>query len=233
MSLEPSASRGTITSGEVAMTATSNHRAILSTALTLIVLGVLVLSTVNALTAASSVRRVPPPGWFAAGSHPNDYDMGIDTAVKRADKPSVRLTSIVPTPGGFGTMMQVIAADAYRGKRVRLAGDLRVRDVASWASLWMRVDGPCSRSRAFDNAQGRAARGTADWQRMEVVLDVAPDAQGIFFGVLLTGAGTVWVSGLRFEIVPTTVATTAPSIHDARRCGPSAPVNLDFTEMAG
>jgi hypothetical protein len=62
-----------------------------------------------------------------------------------------------------------------------------------------------------------------------VVLDVPNDAQGVFFGVLLTGGGAVWASGLRLEVVPPTVAVTAPAATTAEPCGPSAPVNLDFT----
>lgn len=177
----------------------------------------------------SGQRSSRPPGWFAAGSHPGEYLMVVDTAVQRAGKPSARLGSIASTPSGFGTLMQVISAEAYRGKRVRFSGDVRVRDVSGSASLWMRVDGPCARPRAFDNAQDRAARGTSDWRRFEIVLDVAPDADGIFFGTLLSGAGTVWVGALGFEVVPTSVPLTARSAADAESCGPRAPVHLDFS----
>jgi hypothetical protein len=171
-----------------------------------------------------------PPGWFAAGSHPAEYLMVLDSAVQRAGKPTARLGSTAWKPSGFGTLMQIISAEPYRGKRVRFSGDVRVRDVSDWASLWMRVDGPCGHPRAFDNAQGRAARNTSDWRRFEIVLDVAPDADGIYFGTLLSGAGTVWAGALSFDVVPTTVPVTAPSLGNDKACGPRAPVNLDFNQ---
>ena len=173
-----------------------------------------------------------PAGWFPAGSRPQDYEMALDTAVRDAERPSARIRATAPDPAGFGTLMQVIAADAYRGRRVRLAGDLRVRDVGGRASLWMRVDGACGQVLAFDNAQDRAARGTAEWRPQAVVLDVPEGAQGIFFGTLLEGGGTAWVSDLRLEPVPASVPVTAPRTlaSHARPCGPAAPVNLDFAE---
>jgi len=37
------------------------------------------------------------------------------------------------------------------------------------------------------------------WRNYEVVLDVPPEATGIFLGILLDGTGTVWISGAKFE----------------------------------
>ncbi len=47
----------------------------------------------------------------------------------------------------------------------------------------------------------RAITGTRDWQNYAVVLDVDPKATGIGMGVLLSGAGEVWMSGMKFEVV--------------------------------
>jgi hypothetical protein len=93
----------------------------------------------------------------------------------------------------------------------------------------MRVDGAANEMLAFDNAQDRASHGTTDWRHFDVVLDVPAKAEGIAFGILLAGAGTAWVSGLKFEEVPMTVAVTDPSAKSRRQRPPMAPVNLDFT----
>ena len=81
---------------------------------------------------------------------------------------------------------------------------------------------------AFDNMQDRSITGTGDWQRYNVVLDVPRDATGIAFGMLLTGAGEVWLSGLKFEVVGLDVPTT--NMTGKVGHAPSEPVNLDFTE---
>ena len=52
----------------------------------------------------------------------------------------------------------------------------------------MRVD-KGSQTVEFDNMQDLPLKGTAGWKKFEVVLDVPQDATGVFFGVLLDGAG--------------------------------------------
>ena len=171
----------------------------------------------------------PPAGWFVAGDRPADYEMALDADVRDGGRPSARLRATVANAIGFGTLMQQVAAPAYGSQRMRLAGDLRVQGVTGWAALWMRVDGPCGHMLAFDNAQERSARGTADWQPQAVVLDVPAGAEGVAFRALLAGGGTAWVSHLRFEPVPDSVPVTAATRVDAfvaRPCGPDAPVNL-------
>ena len=169
-----------------------------------------------------------PVGWLAAGDHPQEYVMALDPTVMRAGRPSAKIESRTSQASGFGTLMQQISPDAYRGHRIRFSGDVRARDVSGAASLWMRVDGAANEVLAFDNAQDRASHGTADGQHVDIVLDVPAQAQGIAFGMLLSGAGTAWVSGLKFEDVPTTVAVT-DQIKKSTSQRRMAPVNLDFT----
>jgi hypothetical protein len=52
---------------------------------------------------------------------------------------------------------------------------------------------------------------------------VAPDATGIYFGILLGGTGTVWLNSANIEIVPPTVPTTGHT-HTV----PEGRQNLDF-----
>jgi hypothetical protein len=42
--------------------------------------------------------------WFMAGSHPKDYEQGIDTNTTYNGKKSGYLKSAVEEPEGFGTM---------------------------------------------------------------------------------------------------------------------------------
>jgi hypothetical protein len=117
-------------------------------------------------------------------------------------------------PAGYGTLMQAIAADEYRGRRLRFSADVKAAGVGGWAGLWMRIDGrPKSPSElppvlGFDNMQGRPIKGTLDWRRYEVVLDVPAEARVIGFGIVLSGPGRAWLDGLRFETVGADVART-------------------------
>jgi hypothetical protein len=72
---------------------------------------------------------------------------------------------------------------------------------------------------------GSGAERNFGWQRYSVVLDVPKDATGVFFGVLLSGTGKVWINSGSLERVGDEVPTTAVSSKPVR---PEAPANLDF-----
>ena len=121
--------------------------------------------------------------------------------------------------------MQSFRAERYIGKRVRLSGLVKSREVMNWTGLWVRVD-KGKEILAFDNMQDRPIKGTTDWQRYDVVLDVPADSTGISFGILLDGTGKVWLSGTKFDVVGADV----PSAGAGDRKIPDSPVNLDFTK---
>ncbi len=125
-------------------------------------------------------------------------------------------------------MMQMFKAKNYRNKRMRFSAYVRSEGIDAWAGLWMRVDGPIQHKwLGFDNMQNRPIKGTTDWQKYAVVLDVPSESVNIAFGILLEGKGQVWLNDVQFEEVGTDVPTTSI---DANREYPDKPGNLDFTE---
>lgn len=174
---------------------------------------------------STPLQAAAPKGWFIAGSKPAEYDSGLDPSAAHGNHPSAYLKAQSPSVDGFGTLMQEFRANHYAGKRIRFSAFVKTTDAQS-AALWMRVDkGP--NMVAFDNMQNRSIKGTSDWQKYDVVLDVPQDATGIFFGVLLTGgAGEVWISGAKIEVVGPEVLPTGASAQTL----PDEPSNLDFRE---
>ncbi len=104
-------------------------------------------------------------------------------------------------------MMQSIKADDYRGKRVRLSRNVKGENIAQYAGLWMRVDG-AGYSLNFDDMGNRPIKGTTDWKKYEVVLDVPGESLIVAFGINLRGEGQVWVDNLQLEVVGQDVPTT-------------------------
>jgi hypothetical protein len=100
---------------------------------------------------------------------------------------------------GFGTMMQSFSADRYRGAKIHFSADVKADHVKGWAGLWMRIDAGRT-SVAFDNMQQRPIKGTRDWKRYSIVLDVPRESTGISLGILLDGQGAVWMSGASFGV---------------------------------
>ncbi len=150
--------------------------------------------------------------WSSAGSHPNDYNMGGDPTVKHGTENSGFIKSIASDIDGFGTWMIQIEADKYIGKRIRLSGYVKSKEVEDWAGLWMRVDGASTTSLSFDNMEDRPIKGTTKWKKYEIVLDVPENSTGIFYGIILVGKGQAWVDGLQLETVSNEIPVTEPAV---------------------
>lgn len=169
-----------------------------------------------------------PYGWMLSGTHPSDYEMGIDFSITHHGKASGYLRSQADNVGGFATMMQVFKAHHYRGQRLQFTGFLKTEQVDSMCGLWMRVDGKDQEILQFDNMSNRPVSGSTDWTRYHIVLDVPKDSEAISFGVLLNGKGKVWIDSLQFEAVSDQVPTTNME-EDVQI--PEHPVNLSFEQF--
>ncbi len=182
------------------------------------------LSAVCAVYATDSGIK----GWIMAGSKPKSYTATVDPANARGSHRTVLYKSVEEVKDGFGTMMQKIKADKYKGKRIRLSAYVKAEDVKGSSGLWMRVDGSVLVNvLAFDNMNDRAIKGTLDWKKYSVVLDVpAKDSNVVAFGFILAGSGKLWVSEMAFETVDKSVPVTAKGVETLSL--PVEPVNLAF-----
>src|SRR3970282_2437960 len=130
---------------------------------------------------------------------PEGYEAGVAPTTRRSGARSgfVRATG---DADAFATFMQMASAEEFRGKRVRLSGWTRTKDVSGAAGLWMRMDTPRGMN-GFDNMTDRPLRGSTAWTAVAVVLDAPADAYNVGFGLILSGAGgAAWVDDLRFDI---------------------------------
>ena len=172
-----------------------------------------------------------PEGWFIAGTteDKDKYIIGVEKGAGQDGKNGATIKVIEKniTRDGFGNLMQNFLPDKFLNKRVRMSGYMKSKD-ADWASFWFRVDqNGSSKSLAFDNMidgkEKRPIKGTTDWKKYEIVLDVPEKASNIAFGVMLGTNGQVWFDNLKFEIVDNSVPTTGK---DSK----TEPANLNFEE---
>lgn len=153
-----------------------------------------------------------PTGWHAGGRSINLYE----ATRRRGDvsgTPELLLRSKELLDGShWGNISSHFAAEKYRGHRIRYSARVRSDDVTGWAGLWMRIDGRQEGEHAaqlgFDNMQNRAIKGTKPWTRYEIVLDVPPEAEVIYFGILMNGGGMVLLEEPNVEIVGNDVPVT-------------------------
>ena len=185
----------------------------------------LVAAAVGGLLISANEEPRLPAGWTRQSTVEADRacTAGVDTRLTERGR---RMLAIECSRNidGYITVSQTIAADDYRGKRVRFAARIKADGVRGWSGLMMRVVTADQRVLGFDDMSTRPVRGTVDWRDAEVILDVAHEATTISFGMRLAdGAGKVWLDALRFE----EVGPDDPSISiNLRPVLPSKPQNL-------
>jgi hypothetical protein len=166
-----------------------------------------------------------PPGWTIAGSAPTDFDFGVDKTIAGTGTRSAFIAAKADAKGaGFGTLMQVLAPDNYRGARWRLTGRMRTEG-AGRAQMWMRIDGPDRKMLGFDNMDSRPVTATTGWSKYEIVLDVPPSATAVALGFFLIGPGKVWGDEFKLEKVDASVPVTSNAAGATRTLS-----NPDFEE---
>ena len=184
------------------------------------------LYLIFALAMSMAASAETPPGWMVAGSAPSEYEFGTDTSATDGSKSAFIKGKAEAKDTGFGTLMQMIAADDYRGGRWKLTARIRTDDAVR-AQMWMRVDGPDRKANGFDNMGDRPVSGDTEWKTYEIVLDVPSDSVAIAFGFFLQGRGQVWADDFKLERVPMTTPVTSPAVG---RSQPRSPVNADFNQ---
>ena len=204
----------------------------------------LLLSSVAA-TPEAQVRGQLPTGWAAAspsaGAIWEAYEVGVDRSVRHVGAASAFIRAAVASPQGFMALAQGFRADQYRGRRLRLSGYIKAEAVADGAGLWVQLFGNGG-TVCFDNMGNRFVKGTTDWTKCEIVLDVPESGAGVSFGFLLKGPGQAWFDDLTFEVVgqdvPATNITAANRTNPANRetervfwaTQPTQPMNLGFED---
>ena len=140
-----------------------------------------------------------PVGFYTAGA---GYQIKLDKRITHSGSQSLSMRFAPPPPiaEGGGVASASFPAGSAAGKRVRLSGYIKTRDVSQgFAGLWLRVDGPAG-PLSIDNMQERGVTGTTDWERYEVELPIPAEATRVVFGALFPANGTGWFDSLKVEV---------------------------------
>lgn len=151
--------------------------------------------------------------WTKRGSEPGSYALGIDSSEQYNNQFAATLKSTAAEIRGFGNARQNISPAPYAGKRIRMTAYMKTKDVANWAAFWLRIDRE-GKPLVMDNMENRPVKGTTDWEKYTLVVDVEGNASDIVFGVMLIGTGQIWFTNPVFEIVDGSVPTTEQHRYD-------------------
>jgi hypothetical protein len=182
------------------------------------------LAAAFAFPAAAVAGPGAPKGWIIAGSAPADYEFGTEHVDGSAGKQSAYIKAKPnASAGGFGTLMQTIKADNYIGQRLRVSANLKSTDAGA-VQLWMRVDGE-GKMLGFYNMNDRPIKGTTDWKRYDIVLDVPAGSTAINYGFFVAGGkGAGWADAFALDPVNKSVPVSNFSPPGSK------PVNMNFDQ---
>lgn len=115
------------------------------------------------------------------------------------EKQQGKASAVIESEGteGFRAIMYTLPNN-YAGRKITLSGYLKTENVTDgFAGLWMRIDPEV----AFNNMQNVGLKGTNDWKKYEVTLNMSPEnTQQIVIGALLSGKGKIWIDDLKVSI---------------------------------
>lgn len=176
-------------------------------------------------------------GWQLGGLPlPKHDNYAFDTDIRHASKTSLAITLPKATPFRPGALTPHVSltherflAEDYRGQRIRMNAYAKAEDVKH-ALFHLNVHGQSiepdrtSKIQYTTDTSRVPIEGTSDWTRYELVINVPKDAISIYPSFSMQGQGKVWLDGIQFETVDTSVPLTGTRITPP----PQQPQNLDF-----
>lgn len=153
---------------------------------------------------------VPLPNDFVGKAPVGHYIIYLDSSVKHNGHfvPTIKAIS----PQGFATILSSTLPKKCLGKRIMYTAWVKSQNIGGWAGLWLRIDpeNPSEmRSLGFDNMSNRPIKGTTNWKRYSIVLDVPEQSANLVYGILLDGTGQVWIDYEGIKIVGNNVPLTS------------------------
>lgn len=142
-------------------------------------------------------------GWTRTGVPAHEYEGHADTTIFAEGTTSGFFASTTEDPQAFGLLRQWFPANGYQGQRVRLTAQLKTEGVTGHTGLWTLQSAPGFEY--VDWMQAEMVTGTTDWQTYSLVWDVPKNASMIELGLVLFGAGKVWIDDFNLEAVDKTI----------------------------
>jgi hypothetical protein len=145
-------------------------------------------------------------GWWA---YPPET-ISADSTIAHTGHWSVRLQRDAQSKGSISVVTRKLPVD-FQGGVVELRGYLRLKDVTGNVGLWLRQDAD-GHMLSLENMDSQQVKGTHDWAQYRIALPVNPKAEQLYFGVLVSGTGTVWADDLELLVDGKPIAEAVAAI---------------------
>lgn len=150
-----------------------------------------------------------PIGWTK--SYSENYTISLDSTIVKKGKYSILIEF---NEGEIDyKSFDFIIPDNYSGKKVTLSGYIKTENVSDgYAGLWMMID----EGVWFDNMSDSGIKGTTDWKKYEITLNLKPfEKNKITIGGLLVGKGKMWLDNLNISIDEKNIEELRPLVFAA------------------
>lgn len=135
-----------------------------------------------------------------------NYKVSLDSTVKKNGNYSILIENISGKVDFRA--ISIIISEKYNGKKITLSGYIKTENISEgYAGLWMRIDPNI----AFDNMNKNGIKGTTDWQKCSITLNMNPEkTTQIIAGGLLVGNGKMWIDDLSVSIDGKNIGEISP-----------------------
>ena len=180
----------------------------------------------------------PKQSWHKSAKIFDDYSIGIDRGAGINGTNAGTIKSVNNKVKGCGSISQNFKPDNYLGKRIRIIAYVRSKDLKYRSLLYAGASGvDYSKAHGYENKildygdnYKSAVKGTTDWTKCQVVIDVPVNTELIFFGCQLWGPGQIWLDNVSIETVDNSVKTTTNWVFGKPTKMQIEPTNLNFLQ---
>ncbi|MDR2172718.1 MAG: hypothetical protein LBE32_00670 [Burkholderiales bacterium] len=140
-------------------------------------------------------------GWqFMQHAGPESYEFALDRDIFYRGTQSLRIKNIGEEP--YGLAEQKISATALRGKKVALSAWIKTQETnGRGAGLSMRATRGGAIA-AYNFMESELIRGSQDWRRYTISLEIPESATALEIGFMLQGSGIAWIDDVEWAILP-------------------------------
>jgi len=151
----------------------------------------IILSSVLALSVNSAYCGDLPEGWTGFQENEGSFEFGVDTSTFHSEPDSYYVESKKVEGSESGVLSRIVHFKEFSGKKFRVTAFLKTEDVQGSAYLFA------------DTNRGNHSmiRGTNDWTKLEVVLELPKDLTRIRYGLSLIGQGKAWIDDIELTVI--------------------------------
>jgi uncharacterized protein (TIGR03437 family) len=156
-----------------------------------------------------------PAGWSTGSTAvaPDTYQFTMDSQTTYNHAPTLRIQYSGTSTTEFADATLSIDATSLQGQTIQISGAICTQQVNGYADIFLKAFTPAGSvfEDLFNSNSSGPPQGTTGWQTYQVTMQVPSNATSIWIGLVLSGSGTAWFSGLNLPVAGTPFPVVNPA----------------------